>query len=143
MTVDIRRAVLTNWPIKLTALALAAVLWAVVAAEQPTTQFVPVSLILEAPQGRALTRPLPPIRALYTGSARELLKLHGSPPEIIKIIPDTSIGSLLVLDLSLSDLTLTEEADVQAQDVQPRRIEVVLEAIARPDSAKPRRRSRD
>ena len=140
MTVDLRRAVLTNWPIKLTALALAAVLWAAVAAEQPITQFVPVELIFEAPEGQALTQPVPPVRALYTGSARELLKLRSSPPEIIKILPDTAIGSRLVVELSPGDLMLTDDINVTAQDVQPRRIEIVLEATARPDSAKPPRR---
>lgn len=131
MTVDLRGVVLTNWPIKLTALALATVLWAAVAAEQPTTLLVPVSLIVEAPEGRALTRPLPPVRALYSGSARELLKLRGSPPVITKVIPDTLTGSHLVLELSPSDLTLVEDADVQAQDVQPRHIDVVLDEVAR------------
>lgn len=143
MAVDLRAAVLSNWPIKLTALALATVFWAAVAAEQPTTQVVPVSLILEAPEGRAFTRPLPPIRAWYAGSARELLKLYGSPPVITKVIPDTLTGSRLVLDLSPGDLTLTEDARVQALDVQPRRIEVKLEATARPDSARVWPRNRD
>lgn len=126
-----RAALLTNWPIKLTSLALAAVLWAAVAAEEPTTQLVPVTLIVEPPEGRALTRPLPPVKALYAGSSRELIKLFSTPPVITAVIPDTLAGSSYVLALVPSDLKLAEDADVQPQDVQPRRIEVTLDAVSR------------
>ncbi len=42
MQFDIKQAIVTNWPIKLTALALATVLWAALSAEQPATHLVPV-----------------------------------------------------------------------------------------------------
>lgn len=128
---DLRDLLFTNWPIKLTALALAAVLWAAVAAEEPTTQLVPVSLVVQPPEGRALTRRLPPVRALYAGSARELIKLYGSPPVITKVIPDTLMSSHYILQLAPEDLRLSERANVQAQDVQPRQIEIVLDDLAR------------
>ena len=44
MQVDIRQAIVTNWPIKVTALAVAAVLWAALSAEEPATQFIPVRI---------------------------------------------------------------------------------------------------
>jgi len=131
MRSDLRYALVTNWPIKLTSLALAAVLWAAVAAEEPTTQLVPVSLIVEPPEGRALTRPLPAVKALYAGSSRELIKLFSTPPVITAVIPDTLSGSSYVLELFPNDLKLADDADVKAQDVQPRRLEVTLDAVAR------------
>lgn len=130
MTTGLRAALVTNWPIKLTSLALAAVLWAAVAAEEPTTQLVPVNLLVEPPEGRALTRPLPQVKALYAGSARELIKLYGTPPVITAVIPDTLTGSTYALELSPGELKLAQSADVKAQDVQPRRIEVTLDAVS-------------
>ena len=130
MTGGLRAAIAANWPIKLTSLALAAVLWAAVAAEEPTTQLVPVTLLVEPPEGRALTRPLPPVKALYAGSARELIKLYGTPPVITAMIPDTLSGSNYLLELSPGKLKLVQKANVQAQDVQPRRIEVTLDAVS-------------
>lgn len=126
----LRGVLLTNWPIKLTSLALAAVLWAAVAAEEPTSRLVPVTLIVEPPPGRALTRPLPPVRALYTGSARELVKLYHARPVLTAVLPDTLSGSTYVLDLSPGDLKLTKDAAVTPRDVQPRRIEIHLDALA-------------
>src|SRR5262245_12402035 len=74
------RRVTGNWPMKLTALALAAVLWAAVAAEEPSTQRVAITLRVTAPEGRPLTRSLPTIHGVFAGPARELLKLYASPP---------------------------------------------------------------
>ncbi len=122
--------VTTNWHMKLTALGLATVLWAAVAAEEPTTQLVPVQLVVEEPPGRTLTRQLPPVQALYAGSSRELIKLYAQPPVIRKAIPDTVSGSEYLLELSLSDLAV-EGADVKPQEVQPRLITVRLDDVAR------------
>lgn len=127
---NLREMVLANWPIKLTALILAAVLWAAVAAEEPTTQLVPVSLVVQTPEGRALTTPLPPVKALYAGSARELIKLYGSPPTITKTIPDTVLGSEYALELRPEDLVVDGRVDAQVQDIQPRIIRVRLDDVA-------------
>ena len=131
MRTGLRAALINNWPIKLTSLALAAVLWAAVAAEEPTTQLVPVTLMVEPPEGRALTRPLPQVKALYAGSARELIKLYGTPPVITAVIPDTLTGQTYALELVPGELKLAQKANVQAQDVQPRHIEVTLDAVSR------------
>ncbi|GBD31549.1 MAG: hypothetical protein KatS3mg081_1259 [Gemmatimonadales bacterium] len=128
---NLRELVLGNWPIKLTALVLAAVLWAAVAAEEPTTQLVPVSLVVQPPEGRALTTPLPPVKALYAGSARELIKLYGSPPTIVKTIPDTVMDSEYLLELRPEDLMVDGRVDAQVQDIQPRAIRVRLDDVAR------------
>lgn len=125
------RAVLGNWPIKVTALILAAVLWALVAAEEPTSQLVPVSLVVVPPDGRTLVTALPPVRALYAGSAREIMKLYASPPTIKKVIPNTVIDSEYLLELNPEDLVVNGRVGAQAQDVKPRRIWVKLDEVAR------------
>jgi hypothetical protein len=128
---NLRELVLGNWPIKLTALVLAAVLWAAVAAEEPTTQLVPVSLVVRAPEGLALTTPLPSVKALYTGAARELIKLYGSPPVITKTIPDTVKSSEYHLELRPEDLVLKTRVNAQVQDIQPRTIVLRLDDLTR------------
>ena len=70
----ILRRITANWPLKLTALALAAVLWAAVAADEPSSQRVAIALRVNAPEGRPLTRSLPTVYGIFGGPARELLK---------------------------------------------------------------------
>ncbi len=130
MASKVRDWLFANWPIKLTALILAGVLWAVVAAEEPTTQLVPVAVELELPDGRTLMRSLPQVQALYAGTARELIKLYASPPTIHKTVPDTVTGSTYPLTLSPADLGAIENANVKVQDIQPRAILLQLDDVA-------------
>ena len=130
MRLDVPSFIGSNWPIKVTALALAAVLWAAVAAEEPTTQLVPVRLQIQTPSTRTLLQDVPPIRALYAGSARELIKLLTSaPPTINKVIPDTLTQSFFTIDLSPQDVTLASDANVVLQDILPRRFVVALDEV--------------
>lgn len=126
-----RRKALTNWPVKVTALVLSAVLWAAVAAEEPTTQLVPVLLQVEPPTGRALRGALPPVQAVYVGPTRELIKLYSSPPTIRRVLPDTLSGSEYTLVLAPEDLVVRRTVNVRAQDVQPRTVTVALDDVAR------------
>ncbi len=123
----LRDFVLANWPIKVTALILATALWAVVAAEETTTQLVPVDLDLDPPLGRTFTSELPDVQALYGGSLRDLLRLYETPPVIRKAIPDTITGSTFTMRLTTDDLGLVENADVRAQEIVPNAITVHLD----------------
>ena len=125
----IRAAILVNWPAKLTALLLSGVLWAAVAAEEPTTQLVPVTLEVEPPHGRRMSTKLPPVQAEYVGSTRELIKLYSSPPVIRKVLPDTLTGSEFRLELSPQDLVTGRRINVRAEDVQPRSVDIHLDAV--------------
>ena len=127
MAAPVRDWLFRNWPIKITAIVLAAVLWAVVAAEEPTTEIIPVVLEITYPQGRTLSQDLPQVQALYSGSARELFKLSGQPPSIVRSIPDTLSGSAFTLDLSVADLITPPGFDVLAVEVQPPFVRVVLD----------------
>jgi hypothetical protein len=127
----VRGWIVTNWPTKLTALVLSGVLWAAVAAEEPTTQLVPVALQVEPPPGRALRGSTPPVQAVYVGPTRELIKLYSSPPTIRRVLPDTLSGNEYTLVLSPEDLVVRRNVNVRAQDVQPRAITVLLDDVAR------------
>lgn len=130
MAPNVRDWLFTKWPMKLTALILAGVLWAVVAAEEPTTQLVPVEIEVELPDGRTLVRSLPQVQALYAGTAKELIKLYASPPTIHKTVPDTVTGSIYPLILEPTDLSPIENANVKVQDIQPRTILLQLDDVA-------------
>jgi hypothetical protein len=127
----LRSAVVVNWPTKLTALVLSGVLWAAVAAEKPSNQLVPVTLVVQPPPGRAFAGPMPAVQAVYVGSTRELIKLYSSPPTIRKVLPDTLSGSDFQLTLSTQDLLTPGRINVRAEDVQPRTIRLTLDAIVR------------
>lgn len=124
------KRIIANWPIKVTALILSALLWAATTTQEPTTQVVPVVVQIEPPAGRALRQSIPPVRALFAGSLRELIKLYGQPPVIRKQIPDTVSGTEYTMELEPGDLTGYNNADVRPQDVQPRIITVALDEVA-------------
>ncbi len=119
----------SNWPIKVTALGLAMVLWAAVSAEQPTTQLVPIRLDIQLPTTKTLLQSVPMIRGLYAGSARELDKLSSAPPSISKVIPDTVTESFFTINLSLQDVSVTSDAAVELQDIFPRSVVVALDEV--------------
>ena len=108
---------------------LAAILWAATAAQEPATQLVPVRLEVTPPEGRAIASALPQVQALYAGRARELIKLYAQVPVIHKQLPDTVSGSQYTLELSLADLLLTQDANVTAQAIEPRIIDVRLDEV--------------
>ena len=117
-----------NWPVKATALLLAALLWVLTTTREPRQELVRVNLVVEPPEGRALREPLPEVRALFTGSSGEILKLYGQGPTIHSEIPDTT-GSEYTLEIGPGDLTGYADADVRPQDVQPRIITVRLDEL--------------
>lgn len=129
LAVEIRNRFVQNWPIKLTALALAAILWGATTAQEPATQLVDVRLDVVPPEGRALAAELPRVKALYAGRTRELIKLYREPPQVHKVIPDTLTGAMYTLELSLADLSVVEGADVRAQAIEPRIFIVVLDDV--------------
>ncbi|UCF41509.1 MAG: hypothetical protein JSW43_04045 [Gemmatimonadota bacterium] len=129
LAVEIRNRFVQNWPIKLTALVLAAILWGATAAQEPATQLVDVRLDIVPPEGRTLAAELPEVKALYAGRTRELIKLYRQPPTVHHVIPDTLTGATYTLELSLADLAVTEGADVRAQAIEPRVFTVMLDDV--------------
>jgi hypothetical protein len=129
--IALRSAIITNWPVKVTALVLSGVLWAAVAAEEPTTQLIPVHLVVQPPAGRTLRGSVPAVQAVYVGSTRELIKLYSSPPTIQKLLPDTLTGNRFELELTPQDLVTGKQINVRVEDIQPRSVLIQLDDVAR------------
>lgn len=127
----LKEAVTANWHIKLTSLVLATGLWAVVAADEPTTQVMSIPLALQLPEGRSLTQKPAPVEVVFAGSARELLKLYATPAVIQKTVPDTVVDSTYTLQLSTGDVQIPKHVDARTQAVDPHVVVVWLENIAR------------
>ena len=127
----LRANLVENWPIKLTALILAAIVWAAVVAQEPTTQLVPVRLDITPPEGRSMVGELPQVQALFAGTARELVKLYRHQPVIQLALPDTITGAAYLLDLSVADIGAIEGAAVTAQQIEPRSVTISLDEVAR------------
>lgn len=126
---NVQGRIVDSWPLKLTALVLAAILWAAVAAQEETTQLVSVQLDVQLPDGRALMSEPPPVQALYSGTAREIIKLYAQPPVIRKTLPDTISGSQYTLELTLGELLAPDGAAVRAQRIEPRFVTVHLDDV--------------
>jgi YbbR domain-containing protein len=127
----LRDRLVENWPIKITALGLAAIVWAAVAAEEPTTQLVPVRLDVTPPEERSIVASLPEVQALVQGTAREIIKLYADPPTITVVLPDTISGATYQLALSVGDIDGLEGAAVTVQQIEPRTVTIVLDELTR------------
>ena len=128
----LQEALVANWPIKLTALLLATVLWVLVAAEEPSTQVMAVPVTLQLPEGLSLARRIPDVDVVFAGSARELLKLYATPATIHKSLPDASGDSAFSVQLSSADVDIPKHVVARAQDVRPRAIWAQLARAAPP-----------
>jgi hypothetical protein len=127
--VSIRAALIADWPLKLTAVALSVLLWLVASSEQPASGLLRVELRVQPPPGRAVVQPLEPLRATAVGSRRELLRLSRDNLFFTRILSDTLTADSVRLDIDPSDVVLPGDADVRIQDVEPRQVMVELNPV--------------
>ena len=125
---NLRRALTADLPLKLTSLALSVFLWFLAAGEEPASALVPVEVSVRPPSGRTVVREAGPVQAIVTGPRRELLKLSTAPMRLIRILPDSTVGDEVQLDLGPGDLELPRGVDVHVQDVRPRIMGVELDS---------------
>ena len=118
-----------NWPLKLTSLLLAVMLWVVATAEQPASRVLPVTLVPQGPAGRSFNGDPPAITALVVGPRRELIKLTGAHLTLTRILPDTITGRAVTLDLLPSEVEIPRGGEVRVQDIQPRQITLQLDPV--------------
>lgn len=118
-----------NWPLKLTSLLLALLLWSVVAFEEPSTRLIRIQLQVTAPEGRELIEAPATAQALVTGPARELLELAARPPILARVIADTVTARRVTIALSPADVILPRGVTVDVRDVQPNEITVELDSL--------------
>jgi YbbR domain-containing protein len=122
---------ISNWPLKLTALLVSVLLWAVAASEEPATRILTVALVITPPPGRSASWTPGTARILVVGSGRELLKLAASPVQLTRALPDTVTGRHATIELSPGDLELPRGINVHVQDIEPRQISVELDSVFR------------
>lgn len=119
-------ALLRNWPLKLTSLFLAVVLWLLAAGEEPASRLVAAELQVRPPAGRVLARPLAPVTVAVVGPRRELLKLGASRVILTRLLPDTVTADSVTMVLGTADVELPSGVKVSVQDLQPRQVTVHL-----------------
>ncbi len=133
-------ALLHDWPLKLTALFLALVLWLLAAGEEPASRLLAAELQVRPPAGRVLAQPLAPVTVAVVGPRRELLKLGASRLILTRLLPDTVTADSVTMVLGTADVELPSGVRVSVQDLQPRQVTVHLTdglAPARPAAEAP------
>jgi hypothetical protein len=111
------------------AVLLACALWLVVSAEESTSAWVPVHVILTLDTTVVLADSPAPVRALITGRRRDLFKLISSPLTLQRAVTDDARDSVRI-ELREQDLDIPPGTDVTVRNLQPRLITVRLRRTA-------------
>jgi hypothetical protein len=125
------RRLAANWRLKLAALALAVLLWAVVSAEQEDAQWIPVRV---EPQLRdpdyVLTGPPDPaqVEVRVAGPGRELWEVAIARPRIV--LPVADVGDRRTFVLDPQNVRLPDGLRVRVQDVRPALVRLELQRLA-------------
>jgi YbbR domain-containing protein len=125
------RGLAQNWRLKLAALALAVLLWAVVSAEQPASQWIPVRVdaVVEDPDYVLAGGPDPAeVLVQFTGPGRELWRLAVERPTLELRIRDVGNARSFAVDPAM--VTLRERLQVEARNVRPAVVRVPLQRLA-------------
>lgn len=128
------RGLTQNWKLKLAALALAMLLWAVVSAEQVTSRWIPVRVepVVRDPE-YVLTGGAEPaqVQVRFTGPGRDLWELALDRPVLVLPVRDVGEGRTFVLDPQM--VRVPGGVSVSAQDVRPATVQLELERLVSRD----------
>jgi YbbR domain-containing protein len=127
--VRVRAALLDNWPLKLTSLALSILLWLVASAEEPASGLLQVVVQVQPPNGRVVVSAPEHLRATIVGPRRDLLKLSAEPLILTRLLPDSLTADSVQLDFAPLDLVLPHGVTARVQDIEPRRMMVELDPV--------------
>ena len=125
------REIASNWRLKLAALALAVLIWAIVSAEQPTTQWIPVRV--EAQVGDpdfVLAGPPNPaqVQVRFSGPGRELWELALDRPRLVLSIPD--VGEQRNFPLEPRMVRVPAGLSVSVLEVRPQFTRLEMQRLA-------------
>jgi hypothetical protein len=120
-----------NWRLKLAALGLAVLIWAVVSSEQVTSQWIPVRVdpVVRDPEyvlGGA-TEPAE-VRVQFTGPGRELWELALDRPTLV--LPLSAVGDRRAFPVDPTMLRIPSGLSVRVQDIRPAVVRVDLQRLA-------------
>lgn len=125
---------LENWKLKLAALGLAVLLWAVVSAEQVTTQWMPVPVEVELlnPGLVRVEGPTPSeVSVRFAGPGRELWELALNRPVLTIPVREVGEGRVYVLDPSM--VRIPSGLAVTVQDLRPSTVRLRFQQLATRD----------
>jgi hypothetical protein len=109
------------WPLKLTSVLLALLLWVIATLEEPVTRRVAARLTLDPPSDRTVTTTVTAASVQLTAPAREFLKLGNRPVTVLRSIADSTDGPGTVA-LSPADVILPRGISGRALDVRPAQV---------------------
>ena len=115
------RALTGNWQLKLLAIALAVLLWVVISAEQVTSNWIPVPLIVRVTdESFQLAGDVPrEVQVRFTGPGREFFDLAVRRPPLVLTVSEVRDAEQ-IFDLNPSDVRLPNALDeVSATAVDP------------------------
>jgi hypothetical protein len=124
-------AVTENWRLKLSALGLAVLVWAVVSAEQPTTQWIPVRVEAQVRDPDfVLAGPPDPVQvqARFSGPGRELWELALDRPRLV--LPVREVGDQRTFPLEAGMIRIPPGLAVTALEVRPQFARLELQRLA-------------
>lgn len=127
---SLARSLTYNWRLKLSALALAVLIWAVVSAEQVTSQWIPVRVdpVVRDPEF-VVTSPAEPamVSVQVTGPGRELWELAINRPALVLSVRD--VGERRTFGLDPSMVRIPQGLAVRVSDVRPAVVTLGLERL--------------
>jgi YbbR domain-containing protein len=118
-----------DWPLKLTSLGLAILLWLIATSEESASSLLSVELRVQPPSGRSIVHGPDPLRVTVVGPRRDLLKLSTTHLLLTRILPDSLTADSVELDVTPSDVVLPQTVSARVQDIQPRRVVVELNRV--------------
>jgi YbbR domain-containing protein len=131
MRAKLWQLIVRNWPIKLAAGLLSLMLYVVVQAQQPITQYFGMKLDIDVPPGRSLLQKPPTVWVTISGKGADLMRLRTFPSTIAKSVPDTLSASSWQIRLENSDVPVPKGVDVAVLDITPREVTVSLDTVTR------------
>jgi hypothetical protein len=120
-----------NWRLKLAALGLAVLIWAVVSAEQPTTQWIPVRVEAQVqdPDFVVAGAPEPThVQVRFSGPGRELWELALDRPRILLSVRD--VGEQRVFPLQSAMVRVPPGLSVSVLEIRPQFARLELQRLA-------------
>ncbi len=120
---SVRDVFLARLGLKALSILIAILLWLIVKGRQPVQDYVMVSVLPTLDSSLVMLETPPPFRALVSGRAVDIVKLHVDPPAIHRII-DGDVPDTLVLDVTPADVRMSAAMAelVRVLDVQPRSV---------------------
>ena len=124
---ELVRRLFANWPLKLTSVLLALLLWVIATLEAPVTRRVRGRIELDPPAERTLTLTIATASVQLSAPTREFLKLGSRPVTLTKAVLDSTEGTHTTA-LTPADVVLPRGVSARALDVQPAEVTYRLTA---------------